>query len=80
MNDRILSFQMMLLANKKEIGIKYKTTKEAKVALPEIVKELQDYVNSKDYLMLMVKEMQKLNSEQTVKESDTSKADSSNKV
>jgi len=57
MNDRIFALQMMLIAGKKETAIAFKTKKEAKIAFPEIVKELQDYVNSKDYLMLMIKEI-----------------------
>jgi hypothetical protein len=56
MSDFLIAFQMALLSGG-ESAIKFKTEKEAKIAFPEIVKELEDYVNSNDYLMRIVKEM-----------------------
>jgi hypothetical protein len=56
MSDFLIAFQMALLSGGESV-IKFKTEKEAKIAFPKIVKELEDYVNSNDYLMRIVKEM-----------------------
>lgn len=55
MNDILIAFQMALLSGGKT-AIKYKTKKEAKIAFPKIVKELNDYVNSKEYKQLILNE------------------------
>lgn len=57
MNDFVMAFKMALLANRK-VAITFKTEEEVKVAFPKLVKDLEDYVNSKDYLILMAKEME----------------------
>jgi hypothetical protein len=57
MSDFVMAFKLALLANKK-IGISFKTEEKAKVAFPSLIKDLHEFVNSRDYLMLELKEMQ----------------------
>lgn len=57
MKDSVLAFKMALLAGNKT-SIAFKTEEEAKVAFPKIVKDLENFVDSKDYLALCLKEWQ----------------------
>ncbi len=65
MSDLVEAFKQSLLANG-PVGVQFKDAKAAKVAFPSIVKELHDYVNSKDYLMLMYKDCLKIEAKKKV--------------